>query len=81
MKTLPPVGTKVRYIGTRDFSDKDVIGTVLEAHHGSSLRDERGRRYIEEDWVVVSVHDLPERWTYPGTSKFAPSISDIEPLS
>ena len=79
MKTLPPIGTRVRYRGGRVVGP--CVGTIQKHFPDFDPDTLRERPFNPQQWhVSIEVEKLPKRWPYPGTRNFAPAVAEIEPL-
>jgi len=80
MKTLPEIGSRVKYNGPLAAN---LIGTVVKQFPGGDrcYDPEEMDYYISPHSVSIKVDCIPENWPYPGTDQFAPDISEIELLN
>jgi hypothetical protein len=81
MDRLPEIGERVRYHSVSEFWDRECTGTVRKIYPGF---DDEGRPVAFEDdpeaWHAgIEVDAIPSWWPYPGTNRFAPSITDLTP--
>lgn len=85
MNTMPPIGSRVRYSRkvTRHLGPRTCDGVVMAHYpgHGERHTDpETGEEYVNEDHVAVKPDTKPEWWPYGTADRFAPAISELEPL-
>lgn len=89
MQSLPEIGTRVRYRSAR-LAGRECVGTVRRLYPGDRCVDDnpdiiRPVRVGDPEWAEywsasVEVDEpLPDWWQYAGTSRFAPSIAELEP--
>lgn len=83
MKTMPAIGTRVKFRHESKWCGvRECTGTVMAQYRGGErCRDhETGEWYTTPDHVGVKVDEIPKWWPYPGKDRFAPDISELEPL-
>ena len=77
MDTLPAIGARVRYAGSRAIGP--CVGTVIEHSPDFDLEELEALPFMPDTWhVSVEVETLPDPWPYSG-NRFAPRVSEVEP--
>ena len=79
MKTMPEIGTRVRYI-REDKPERTITGTVTEQWPSYSFHV-AGEKVTTHDAASVKVDSIPSWWAYQDTDIFAPSIDELEELT
>ena len=83
MKTLPKIGSRVKYRATVADRMHECTGVVVAHYPGYGERcrnEETGETWIRPDHAAVKVDQpLPKWWPYPDTDRFAPDIAELMP--
>lgn len=77
MKTLPPLGSRIKYEINFRGTPRKATGKVIAYFDGYHGHDENNKKYWCEPCVLMQVDTLPPWWGY-SDNRFAPPISEIE---
>ena len=82
MKTLPAIGSRVRYRSRINWEKPRVcVGVVVKHYLGGDegYDEETGEHYVTPHHVAVQVDKpLPKWWAYGERDRFAPDIAEVE---
>lgn len=83
MKTLPPIGTRVRYRRKPPHADttRECTGTVTRHWPSYDFNDPEAGKITTPPAVSIRVDaPLPAWWPYSDTDTFAPDISTLKEI-
>ena len=78
MKTMPNIGTRVRFT-REDRPENTITGTVV-THYPSESFHVDGKKVTPPDAAEIKVDSIPSWWPYTDLDTFCPSIDELEEI-